>query len=96
MVLHRTPVHHEVLRMVQGGRVKWRPEEKPLGKQPQLCRPAGFAPCNGGHLGAAVLVALWELHRAVLITVDGVTVSLTVVGETRLSEWDATRSGVQS
>lgn len=82
--------------MVRDGRVKWRSEEPaPPSKAPVPRQPAGFVQATGGRLEPHLLVALWELRHAHLITVDGAVVLLTVDGRARLSEWDATRAGVR-
>ncbi len=58
--------------------------------------PAGFAYFNGMRLAPGeLLVALYELRDAQLLSVDGGVVRLTADGEARLSEWDATRAAVK-
>lgn len=96
MTLHRTPIHHEALRLIRDGRVVWRPADPPSSKaQPAPHRSAGFAYAAGKRLDHSMLVALYELraHRFVAVVDD--VAGLTADGWARLSEWDSTRARVQ-
>lgn len=82
-VLHRTPVHHELLSKVRAGLVEWRSNAGLFGR---------FA-----HWGGAVftdpveLVALYELRDAGLIRVADSAVSVTPEGQDRLGQWGIAR-----
>jgi hypothetical protein len=85
--LHRTPVHHEALRLIVGELITWRPGKTASG--------GWFTYVNGQLANQELLVALWELLHARLIEKRGEAVALTDTGRARLSEWDATRAGAQ-
>lgn len=82
-VLHRTPVHHELLSKVQAGLVQWRSAEGLFGR---------FARWGGQvFTGPAELVALYELRDAGLIRVEGEHVRATENGAARLGQWSVIR-----
>lgn len=86
-------MHHRVLEMVRDRRVMWRETEPARKDKPtMLRRSAGFALAAGGWLEVEQLVALYELRRNHLITVDGAVVLLSADGRARLAEWDTTRA----
>lgn len=83
-------MHHQVLGMVRDRWVRWRDTAPGVAGVPR--RSAGFVHSTGKPLEHEVLVALYELRRVDLITVDGGVVLLSADGRARLAEWDATRA----
>jgi hypothetical protein len=79
-VLHRTPVHHEVLSQVQARGIEWRANAGAFGR---------FAYRNGAEItDPQTAIALYELRDALLIHIDGSAVKLSLSGARRLSEWN--------
>jgi hypothetical protein len=93
-MLHRTPVHHEALRLIRDGRVVWRPTDPPS-STPTPRRSAGFSYLGGKRLGHGMLVALYELRANRFIAVVDDDAGLTADGRARLSEWDSTKAGTR-
>lgn len=84
MTLHRTPVHHQALELVDKGRIGWR-----IGK---AVGGGWFTYTDGQLADQPMLVALGEMLRERLIMRRGPDVELTEAGRGRLAEWDATRA----